>query len=159
MVKAFQGLESRLVILCTTRTRDRFLEQDVRRGLGVIHQPQKFNVALTRAKEGLIVIGNSAVLAKDKNWAAFLAFCHRNGLWEGDDSGKDWSQIASDVAVSRLEWQLIHQDDSPNAAKDAIQHLRMLGSRRDEVDEVWQSGIAAEQALLDTLGESDGAFE
>ena len=61
-LEAFQGLESRLVILCTTRTRDRFIDQDLAKGLGVIHEPKRFNVALTRAKEGLIVIGNPEVL-------------------------------------------------------------------------------------------------
>ena len=66
-LEAFQGLESRLVILCTTRTRDRFIDQDIARGLGVIHEPRRFNVALTRAKEGLIVIGNPDVLDLDEN--------------------------------------------------------------------------------------------
>ncbi|EME83266.1 uncharacterized protein MYCFIDRAFT_116328, partial [Pseudocercospora fijiensis CIRAD86] len=78
-LEAFQGLESRLVILCTTRTRDRFIDQDIARGLGVIHEPRRFNVALTRAKEGLVVIGNPDVLDLDENWASFLAFCKRTG--------------------------------------------------------------------------------
>lgn len=114
-LEAFQGLESKLVILCTTRTRDRFIEQDVARGLGVIHEPRRFNVALTRAKEGLVVIGNPTVLDKDKHWAAFLAFCHRNGLWE-DEAGKKWEMPAGEaMVVSKLERQLLyHNADDAN---------------------------------------------
>ncbi|KAK5129511.1 hypothetical protein LTR08_003202 [Meristemomyces frigidus] len=149
-LEAFQGLESKLVILCTTRTRNRFIAQDVSRGLGVIHEPKKFNVALTRAKEGLIVIGNSAVLEHDKHWAAFLAFCHRNGLWEGDDTGKDSSKAVGEQVVSKLERQLVRQEDVMSAGvTDAVKGLRTLGFRQTEVDEAWQSGIAAEQALHD----------
>jgi hypothetical protein len=87
-VEAFQGLESRIVILCTTRTRlgtdeqgrDRFVREDQARGLGVIGEQKKFNVAITRAKEGLIVIGNKECLTctDDEAWVEFLAFCERN---------------------------------------------------------------------------------
>ncbi|RMZ91827.1 hypothetical protein DV736_g928, partial [Chaetothyriales sp. CBS 134916] len=98
-LEAFQGLESRIVILCTTRTRlggkpgvatasasitaaDHFVRQDQERGLGVIDEPKRFNVALTRAMEGLIVIGNATTLTitGDRCWRAFIAFCARNSL-------------------------------------------------------------------------------
>ncbi|TID16903.1 P-loop containing nucleoside triphosphate hydrolase protein [Venturia nashicola] len=84
-MEAFQGLESRLVILCTTRSRKRFLDMDKERGLGVVHEAKRFNVALTRAKQGLIVIGNPKLLACDPHWDAFMEFCRRNGCWETDD--------------------------------------------------------------------------
>ncbi|KAF2277137.1 P-loop containing nucleoside triphosphate hydrolase protein [Westerdykella ornata] len=82
-LEAFQGLESRVVILCTTRTRERFLAEDIQRGVGIIGLRRKMNVALTRAKAGLVVLGNPNVLALDEHWKAFLAFCHRNGDGEG----------------------------------------------------------------------------
>jgi len=88
-LEAFQGLESRIVVLCTTRTRlgtddqgrDRFVREDQAKGFGVIKEPKKFNVAITRAKEGLIVIGNKECLVctGDEAWMEFLAFCERNG--------------------------------------------------------------------------------
>lgn len=79
--EAFQGLEARAVILCTTRTRTRHLVSDAERGWGIVNERKRFNVALTRAKEGLIVIGNPHVLATDPCWAALLSFCRRHGLW------------------------------------------------------------------------------
>ncbi|KAK4540383.1 hypothetical protein LTR36_009240 [Oleoguttula mirabilis] len=152
-LEAFQGLESKLVILCTTRTRDRFIEQDVARGLGVIHEPRRFNVALTRAKEGLIVIGNPSVLENDKHWAAFLSFCHRNGLWE-DEAGKKWEMAASNAAVvSKMERQLVYQMESEaDRAQDAVIGMRRLGLGRDEDEDIWQSGMAAEAVVQDEDG-------
>jgi hypothetical protein len=98
-LEAFQGLESRIVILCTTRTRlgtvdqgrDRFVLEDQSKGLGVIGEQKKFNVAITRAKEGLIVIGNRECLSctEDEAWVEFLAFCERT---ESDRSTRKFSQ-------------------------------------------------------------------
>jgi len=38
------------------------------------------NVAITRAKDLLVVIGNGALLQRDPYWKGFLAFAIRNGL-------------------------------------------------------------------------------
>ncbi|KAH7083413.1 P-loop containing nucleoside triphosphate hydrolase protein [Paraphoma chrysanthemicola] len=93
-LEAFQGLEKRVVILCTTRTRSRFLVEDEKRGMGIVGQKRKMNVALTRAKEALFVIGNPEVLGRDEHWKVWLAFCWRNGLvsdrgevWRGGEEG------------------------------------------------------------------------
>ncbi|KAH9864090.1 hypothetical protein J1614_010023 [Plenodomus biglobosus] len=88
-LEAFQGLEKRVVILCTTRTRERFLDMDSKRGVGVVFQPRRMNVALTRAKEGLVVIGHPRILAQDEHWRVWMAFCWRNGL-VGDEGGSVW---------------------------------------------------------------------
>jgi helicase MOV-10 len=79
-VEAFQGLERRVVILCTTRTRMRFVEEDRKRDVGLMGQRRKMNVALTRAREGLIVIGSPEVMGVDQCWRAWMVFCERNGL-------------------------------------------------------------------------------
>lgn len=38
------------------------------------------NVAITRAKELLVVVGNGALLQRDPYWKPFLAFAIRNKL-------------------------------------------------------------------------------
>ncbi|KAH8904124.1 P-loop containing nucleoside triphosphate hydrolase protein, partial [Coniochaeta sp. PMI_546] len=63
--EAFQGLEHGVVILCVTRSNRRFVEKDKELSWGIIGQPNKMNVALTRAKYGLIIIGSRDVLAED----------------------------------------------------------------------------------------------
>lgn len=78
--EAFQGLERGVVILCVTRARQKFVQEDQKLGWGIIGMPNKMNVALTRAKYGLIVVGSRDLLWDDPNWKAFLQFCERNGL-------------------------------------------------------------------------------
>lgn len=147
-LEAFQGLESRAVILCTTRTRLRFIDQDLTRGLGVIFEPRRFNVALTRAKEGLIVIGNSDVLMLDEHWASFMAFCHRNGAWEGESDDIHWPH-SSKIKTSRLEKQmeyrgLLEEEERKDRVRRQLGHLK-LGMSEEEA--FYESGIAAQQAV------------
>jgi superfamily I DNA and/or RNA helicase len=52
----------RVTILNCVRSKDRFLEWDRKKGRGVIGERRRFNVAITRAKELLIIIGNSTIL-------------------------------------------------------------------------------------------------
>ena len=107
-LEAFQGLESKIVVICTTRTRlderdpERFVRDDQAQGIGLIGHAKKFNVALTRAKEGLIVIGDPRCLTctEDEAWAAFIAFCERNDCIDG---GKLWTSVSSDVPPGRME--------------------------------------------------------
>lgn len=156
-MEAFQGLESRVVILCTTRARRRFLAEDKLRGVGIFDEPKKFNVAITRAKEGLIVLGNPWVLHQDLSWSAFLRFCWRNGLWRHDELGKDprmpdseeadcgqWQPAQDeDAAPVGLEAALLYRDASPGPVSQATQ--RFMGSSQD--DEMWTSGVQAMEAL------------
>ncbi|KAL8959083.1 MAG: hypothetical protein Q9193_003990 [Seirophora villosa] len=155
---AFQGLESRFVILCTTRTRCRFLEGDVIKGAGIVYEAKKFNVAITRAKQGLMVIGNPWVLNKDSQWSAFLSFCWRNGLWQKDPDeadermaetkqkpANDWrpgEPLDSDIAG--LEKALIYKERQ--LAEHGSKAVRRFMSETGE-DEVWRLGRLAEEAL------------
>jgi len=70
----FQGQERRCIIVSTVRSSDEHLEFDRRHRLGFLSNPKRFNVAITRAKALLIIIGNPAVLAHDPNWADMMAF-------------------------------------------------------------------------------------
>ncbi|KAK3339699.1 P-loop containing nucleoside triphosphate hydrolase protein [Lasiosphaeria hispida] len=87
--EAFQGLEYGVVILCVTRARSRFVARDRKWGWGVLRMPNLMNVALTRAKFGLVVLGCRGVLvAEDENWKAVVEFCDRNGLSVGEGRGE-----------------------------------------------------------------------
>ncbi|KAH7135397.1 P-loop containing nucleoside triphosphate hydrolase protein [Dendryphion nanum] len=97
-LEAFQGLESRVVILCTTRTREKQVEEDIASGAGVVGMRRRMNVALTRAKEGLIVIGSEKVLGTDEAWRAFMSFCARNGLVRGQLERR-WGDEREDLGV------------------------------------------------------------
>lgn len=77
-VEDYQGAESRIVILSIVRSSQKYLERDLRNGVGVINQKRRLNVALTRAKEMLVVVGNPDLLNMDADWKVWLSFCIHN---------------------------------------------------------------------------------
>ncbi|KAK3994191.1 putative helicase MOV-10 [Cladorrhinum sp. PSN332] len=111
--EAFQGLEHSVVILCTTRSRKRFVVEDKERGWGLVGMPNALNVALTRAKCGLIILGQRKLLMEDAHWKEVIDFCDRNGLVadvDGRPSGWRHDLYVDDKKRTRLETALVHKD-------------------------------------------------
>ncbi|XP_063998494.1 RNA helicase Mov10l1 [Pogoniulus pusillus] len=83
-VEMFQGQEYAVIILSTVRSQGGLLGDD-RRCLGFLSNPKRFNVAITRAKALLIVVGNPHVLVKDPCFCALLEYSVTNGVYVGCD--------------------------------------------------------------------------
>ncbi|ORY92487.1 P-loop containing nucleoside triphosphate hydrolase protein [Leucosporidium creatinivorum] len=79
----FQGQERSVIIISTVRSNKEYLEVDKRFSLGFLSNPKRFNVAITRAQAGLIIVGDPEILALDPLWRRFLIFIHDNGGWAG----------------------------------------------------------------------------
>ncbi|XP_068797917.1 5'-3' DNA helicase ZGRF1 isoform X5 [Struthio camelus] len=71
-VDAFQGAEKEVIVLSCVRTRQ----------VGFIDSEKRMNVALTRAKRHLLIVGNLACLSKNKLWGRVIHHCKgwENGL-------------------------------------------------------------------------------
>jgi len=64
-VDAFQGREKDFILVSCVRSSES-------QGIGFLSDPRRLNVALTRARLGLILLGNPRVLSKNPLWAALL---------------------------------------------------------------------------------------
>ncbi len=153
-LEAFQGLEKRVVVLCTTRARKRFLLKDQEMDLGVIGGGRRMNVALTRAKEALFVLGNAEVLGQDEYWRHWLAFCWRNGLVS--DNEKTWDGSKADMGESRigvLERALVAKEEQ-GKGKGKGKALG-AGARTQDVDEDYDAWVESLRETLEEGGEKD----
>ncbi|XP_035129894.2 RNA helicase Mov10l1 isoform X5 [Callithrix jacchus] len=83
-VEEFQGQEYLVIIISTVRSNeDRF--EDDRYFLGFLSNSKRFNVAVTRPKALLIVLGNPHVLFRDPCFGALLEYSITNGVYIGCD--------------------------------------------------------------------------
>ncbi|XP_073428035.1 5'-3' DNA helicase ZGRF1 [Dendrobates tinctorius] len=71
-VDAFQGAEKEIIILSCVRTKQ----------VGFIDSEKRMNVALTRGKRHLLIVGSLACLRKNKLWEQVIHHCemHKDGL-------------------------------------------------------------------------------
>ncbi|VEN64308.1 unnamed protein product [Callosobruchus maculatus] len=79
-VEQFQGKEKLVIIISTVRSKNfaEYEKIDQKCQLGFLRNPKRFNVALTRAKALLVVVGNGKVLQDDYNWRSFIRYCFDN---------------------------------------------------------------------------------
>uniref|UniRef100_A0A5F8GIG6 RNA helicase Mov10l1 n=1 Tax=Monodelphis domestica TaxID=13616 RepID=A0A5F8GIG6_MONDO len=83
-VEEFQGQEYLVIIISTVRSNEDKFEDD-RFFLGFLANSKRFNVAITRPKALLIVLGNPHVLVKDPCFSALLEYSLTNGAYIGCD--------------------------------------------------------------------------
>ncbi|KAM4038170.1 RNA helicase Mov10l1 isoform 3-T3 [Anomaloglossus baeobatrachus] len=82
-VEEFQGQEFLIIIISMVRSCEDSLYNDSRTLLGFLCNPKRFNVATTRPKALLIVLGNPHILMKDPCACALLEYSIINGAYTG----------------------------------------------------------------------------
>ena len=73
-IDSFQGQEKTIVILSLVRSND---DGDI----GFLKDYRRMNVAITRAKEQLFVIGDSATIGADPFYNSFLTYIEQHGIY------------------------------------------------------------------------------
>jgi hypothetical protein len=66
-VDGFQGREKEIIVFSCVRSNNRCI-------LGFLRDIRRLNVAITRAKRGLVLVGNSVCLSSDPMWASFIEY-------------------------------------------------------------------------------------
>jgi hypothetical protein len=121
--------------------------------------PNIMNVALTRAKFGLIVIGRRQILREDANWKVFLDFCDRNGLVSGldDKRGRKDQDESRETEITRLEKVMLEMERE----EDNGERIRGGMFGYTGMDEMWENGlgIGMQQLELEEGEESDAEEE
>jgi len=81
-IDSFQGQECDIVLFSAVRSNS-YQE------LGFVRDPRRLCVALTRARKGLIVVGDATTLQHSRDWKAFLNYCHFQHCVINDDENDD----------------------------------------------------------------------
>jgi superfamily I DNA and/or RNA helicase len=74
-IDGFQGQESDIVYISLVRS-------NAKGEIGFLKDYRRMNVAMTRAKKKLIIIGDSATIGADDFYSAFLGYADQNGLYQ-----------------------------------------------------------------------------
>ncbi|RVE72922.1 hypothetical protein OJAV_G00045260 [Oryzias javanicus] len=74
-VEEFQGQERNIIIISTVRSSTSYVKMDQDFNMGFLSNEKRFNVAITRAKSLLIVVGNPLILTTHPVWEKFINYC------------------------------------------------------------------------------------
>ncbi|KAI3837635.1 hypothetical protein MKX03_029760 [Papaver bracteatum] len=101
-VEQFQGQEKEVIIISTVRSTVKHNEFDKVHYLGFLSNPRRFNVAVTRAKSLLIIVGNPHIICKDPYWDKLLRYCFDNDSYQGCDlpENQNGSEGPYDINIS-----------------------------------------------------------
>ncbi|KAJ8688671.1 hypothetical protein PTI98_013429 [Pleurotus ostreatus] len=139
-VEEFQGQERKVIIISTVRSSREFVEYDLRHTLGFVANPRRFNVAVTRSKALLIVVGDPEVLSLDPLWREFLNYVHTHGGWKGAPPSWDTSAPVDGAGGYDAQVRELAIADM-NDFTQRMEELTLAGSANDENAEALDAGV------------------
>ncbi|XP_017548982.1 putative helicase mov-10-B.2 [Pygocentrus nattereri] len=131
-VEEFQGQERRVIIVSTVRSTNEYIKIDKDFNIGFLNNEKRFNVAMTRARSLLIVVGNPIILSSDSTWSRFIEYC----TVEGGYTGLNRAIVeGTEEVVARLTALSIQKEaevDTVNTEESAVQQYVNPEWRNDE---------------------------
>ncbi|KAK9298846.1 hypothetical protein QLX08_007954 [Tetragonisca angustula] len=86
-VEGFQGQERNVIIISTVRSSSNFIDEDIKYSLGFVACPRRLNVAITRGRALVIILGNPTLLVQDPYWRSVLIYCINQDSYTGCSFG------------------------------------------------------------------------
>nr|XP_020485088.1 putative helicase mov-10-B.1 [Labrus bergylta] len=118
-VEEFQGQERKIIMVSTVRSSNSYVKMDKDYNIGFLANDKRFNVAITRAKSLLIVVGNPVIFSKEPTWSGFIDFCVKNGGYRGCVFKKTDGEANLSAKLLRLK---IHEDsEHPVSEESALE--------------------------------------
>jgi AAA domain len=170
-VDDYQGQEERIVFISTVLTKPSSLPQHLQRAggasavgggagdssdaqyLGLWNNPKRFNVAITRAKALLVVVGHPAVLTEDPSWKELLRHCASIGAFRGAGADALAERLGVDLLGSG-DLDFMNQNNS-NSTGDAGGEINY--NEEDNGNDTEMARAIDQMASLALLGVGDTA--
>ena len=89
-VEEFQGQEKMAIIVSVVRSSPEIITVDMQKALGFVANGRRLNVALSRARAILIILGNPHLLSLDMHWRSVLKHCVESNAYIGCDLPVDF---------------------------------------------------------------------
>ncbi|XP_058056349.1 probable RNA helicase armi [Anopheles bellator] len=86
-VELFQGQERNVMIMSTVRSPSSWSVQNKQQALGFVADEKRINVAISRAKVALIIVGNPKLLSLDPIWKQIIDRAIKNETYTGSAFG------------------------------------------------------------------------
>ncbi|PRD24814.1 UNVERIFIED_CONTAM: Regulator of nonsense transcripts 1 [Trichonephila clavipes] len=113
-VDAFQGREKDLIIMSCVRSNEH-------QGIGFLNDPRRLNVALTRARYGIIIVGNPKVLSKGSHFMNTAMYDAREAMIPGSVYDRSSHLNGGPAFYGRPHDQISYI--SPERAQSAVANL------------------------------------
>ena len=125
-IDAFQGSEKRFIIFSCVRS-------NRRSGIGFIENYNRLNVAITRAKEGLIIIGHITTLNTSLLWNNLLYYYYQNGCLATGDNVEHLNRSSIVINLKKVYTKPGSQmeDNSDSDDDDQIERVSNRQYRND----------------------------